>query len=128
MTAALPKKRGLSAVALLLAILALLVIGQLTAKQGASYVADGWEQWRAGLPFLLVAYTALMTRGLLWILVLRRVQLSLAYPILATAYVVIIVASRFLFDEPLGLLQVGGALLIVAGVTLLGLAKLGGKR
>jgi len=115
-------------VALVVLILALLVAGQLTAKQGASYIGDGWEQWRGALPFLVVAYGALLTRGVLWILVLRKVALSLAYPILALAYVVILVASRFLFGEPLGVLKLGGALLIVGGVTLLGFAKLRGRR
>ncbi len=114
--------------ALIAVSLALIVLGQLTAKQGASILASGWDHLSAAAPFLLIAYTALFTRGVIWVLVLRRVALSLAYPMLALAYVVILAASNLLFHEPLGLMKIAGAALIVLGVTLIGFFKLKGEK
>lgn len=111
--------------ALLIAIiLTLIVIGQLMAKQGALILAENWDRFWAAAPYLIVAYSALMTRGVLWILVLRKLSLTLAYPTIALSYVAIMGASYFLFNEPVGVMKILGAALVVAGVTMIGLSKL----
>jgi drug/metabolite transporter (DMT)-like permease len=51
-----------------------------------------------------------------WIWTLRFVPLNLAYPIYALAFVLLPIASYFLYGEPLGWQHAVGSALIVAGV------------
>jgi multidrug transporter EmrE-like cation transporter len=51
-----------------------------------------------------------------WLLVLSRVQVSLAYPMLSIGYVVNAVAAYYLFGEPLSVMRVTGIFIIIAGV------------
>lgn len=53
-----------------------------------------------------------------WLLVLSRVQVSFAYPMLSIGYVVNAVAANYLFGEPLTSMRVLGIFIIIAGVYL----------
>lgn len=53
-----------------------------------------------------------------WLLVLSRVQVSYAYPMLSIGYVVNAVAAYYLFGEPMSSLRVMGIFIIIAGVYL----------
>jgi len=53
-----------------------------------------------------------------WLLVLSRVQVSYAYPMLSIGYVVNAVAAYYLFGEPLSSIRVLGIFIIIAGVYL----------
>ena len=53
-----------------------------------------------------------------WLLVLSRVQVSYAYPMLSIGYVVNAVAAYFLFGESLSIMRVTGIFVIIAGVYL----------
>ncbi len=53
-----------------------------------------------------------------WLLVLSRVQVSVAYPMLSIGYIVNAVAAYYLFGEPLSVLRVTGIFIIIAGVYL----------
>ena len=55
---------------------------------------------------------------ILWIYVLRFVELSYAYPLISLGYVLVFIASYFLFNEPIGLLRLSGLILILAGIVL----------
>jgi drug/metabolite transporter (DMT)-like permease len=48
--------------------------------------------------------------------ILSRVNLSFAYPLLSTGYILVVVLSYYIFKEPVGWLRFGGVLVIVAGV------------
>ena len=50
---------------------------------------------------------------------LRKMTISVAFPTVSLAYVLIAVIDHFVFKESLGVAQIGGLLLIIAGVTLL---------
>ena len=63
-----------------------------------------------------LALTLYGTATLLWIMILQHVNLSLAYPFAALGFVIIPVASWFLFKEPISLSYVIGAALIIAGL------------
>ncbi len=56
---------------------------------------------------------------LLWLKILSKNDLSYVYPMVSLNYVIIIVASRFLFNEPLTANKVIGTVIIVAGVFLI---------
>lgn len=54
--------------------------------------------------------------ALVWIVVLRKVELSTAYPMVSFGYVIVFIASFFLFGESLSLNKIIGLALIVAGI------------
>ena len=53
-----------------------------------------------------------------WLLVLSRVQVSFAYPMLSLGYVVNALAAYYLFGEPLTSLRMLGIFIIIGGVYL----------
>lgn len=54
-----------------------------------------------------------------WLIVLSRVDVSLAYPMTSIGYIVTAVAGFFLFHENLSLTRIIGILVIMAGVYLI---------
>lgn len=54
----------------------------------------------------------------LWIIALKKVELSYAYPMISLGYVLVFIASYFLFNESIGWLRIGGMLFIMAGIVL----------
>ena len=53
-----------------------------------------------------------------WLLVLSRVQVSYAYPMLSIGYIVNAIAAYYLFGEPLTSMRMLGIFIIIAGVYL----------
>jgi len=80
------------------------------------------------LVFAAGTYIFFFLRGFLWIFVLRRLKLVLAYPLMSIGYVLILFISRSLFDEMITPGKAGGSLLLITGVILvsIGEAKLSG--
>jgi len=70
------------------------------------------------LPILL-GFASYGASSLLWLYVLARLPLGLAYPFLSINFILILLASHFLLREPLTLGQILGTALIVGGVTLI---------
>ena len=59
---------------------------------------------------------------LFWIMVLSRLELSRAYPMLSINYVLLLYLSRVLYAEKIPLSRVAGVLLIVIGVAIMGIS------
>ena len=59
----------------------------------------------------------------LWLWVLTKIQLSFAYPCISVSYIIIIVAGKFIFREKIDIWKIAAIILILAGVTLLGLSE-----
>jgi len=55
---------------------------------------------------------------ILWILALKKVELSYAYPMVSLGYIFVFIASYFLFHEAINWLRVGGMVCIMIGITL----------
>jgi len=53
-----------------------------------------------------------------WLLVLSRVQVSFAYPMLSIGYIVNALAAYYLFGEPITSMRMLGIFIIIAGVYL----------
>jgi multidrug transporter EmrE-like cation transporter len=53
-----------------------------------------------------------------WLLVLSRVQVSFAYPMLSIGYIVNALAAYYLFGEPMTSMRILGIFIIIAGVYL----------
>jgi drug/metabolite transporter (DMT)-like permease len=69
--------------------------------------------------FYVAGLTAVVVRAVVWQLILKRVELSKAYPLNAVVPVLILVASIYFFHESISRYNVLGALLIVPGILLL---------
>ena len=54
-----------------------------------------------------------------WLIALRDIKLSVAYPMVSLSYVVVVLGSQWLFGESINLFQKAGLVLIVGGVLLL---------
>ena len=69
--------------------------------------------------FLLSGMTCYAISILLWMVVLSRVNVSVAYPLLSIGYIVTAIMAYFLFGETLTLQKVAGIIVICLGVWLL---------
>lgn len=69
-------------------------------------------------PSIIMGLTMYVVSVGVWILVLSRVEVSFAYPMLSMGYIVNALAANYLFGEPLTSLRVLGIFIIIAGVYL----------
>ena len=104
----------------------LTVIGQILFKQGMNLVGR-IDNVRNALPKLTQAFlnpyilSGIAIYGfttLVWLVILSRVKLSIAYPMLSSGYVLSILFSWLLFKESIPRVRVIGALVICIGVYL----------
>lgn len=70
-------------------------------------------------PFLLGGLFFYAVSFLLWLFVISKIKLSLAYPITSINFVLVLIASYYFFDERLSLFQYLGIALIIIGVVAL---------
>jgi multidrug transporter EmrE-like cation transporter len=56
---------------------------------------------------------------LIWLYVLARMEISVAFPFLGLNYVLIMIGARILFGEAIGLSKIGGTACIVFGILLI---------
>lgn len=59
----------------------------------------------------------------LWLFILTKVPLSVAYPIQSIAYVLAVVGAYFVFNEPLTVSKILGCIIIMIGVSLIGFSN-----
>jgi drug/metabolite transporter (DMT)-like permease len=98
----------------------LIAAGQMLFKVAAAqWRIDGWS-WMTVRGFLSPALVlALFLYGLttiLWVLILRAVPLSAAFPIYALVFVLVPVAAHFLLGEPWSWNTLIGGAIIMLGV------------
>jgi len=70
-------------------------------------------------PFLILGMSCYAVSIFVWLMVLSRVDVGYAYPMLSVGYIVTAVAGRTLFGEVLGLSRLSGIFLICLGVFLI---------
>lgn len=70
-------------------------------------------------PYILTGLGCYMVSVAVWLLVLSRVEVSYAYPLLSIGYIVTAVAGWFLFNESMGLMRWSGIIVICLGVWLI---------
>lgn len=101
---------------------------QLALKEGMRRVGHFEFVWANAMPVgLQIAANPFVALGIVlyvvsvavWLLVLSRVDVSVAYPMLSVGYIVNAVAAYYLFGEHLTLTRASGILVIVAGVYLI---------
>lgn len=98
-------------------------LGQLLLKLAAINL-DNANAWgiRVGTfclnAYLLAGLCVLGLSTMLWVWVLRSLSLSIAYPFMALAFVIVPVLSYQVLGEPLGWRNLLGGVLIVSGVAI----------
>lgn len=104
------------------------VCGQLLLKHGMSAERDEVDQigeviprlLRAAInPIVLAGFLCYGVSAALWLIVLTRADLSYAYPLLSTGYVIVVLLSRVLFHEAVTPMRLAGTLVICLGVYLI---------
>jgi multidrug transporter EmrE-like cation transporter len=70
-------------------------------------------------PFVITGLLCYVVSVIVWLMVLSRVDVSYAYPLLSVGYIVTAFAGRLFFDEVLGPVRWAGILIICLGVCLI---------
>lgn len=115
------------------------VAGQLALKHGVSAVAERSSSrilqsldrhsvltFLAGAAadkFVLLGFALYLVSAMSWLIILSRVDLSFAYPLISIGYILIMVLSKFIFNEQLTSFRVAGTLMVCAGVFVISLAE-----
>lgn len=100
--------------------MALAIAGQFFLKKGilASTLVPSIESIIKTLfsPFVLLGFITYGASSIIWLFVLQKFPLSVAYPALSLTYIAIVAVSIFVLKEPLTSYKIAGVLLITAGV------------
>jgi len=67
----------------------------------------------------VIGFGLYLVSAFLYVIALRQMTQSIAFPTVSLGYLFITAIDYFFFKEPVGLAQLGGLILIVAGVALL---------
>jgi len=70
-------------------------------------------------PFVIFGFMLYGVASLAWIVVVSRVPLSLAYPMIALTYVIVVIMSRILFHEDVSTMRFASLAVICLGVFML---------
>jgi drug/metabolite transporter (DMT)-like permease len=70
-------------------------------------------------PLILAGFACFFISSLLWIVAIKHVPLSVAYPMVALSYIIIFTGSALLYGEGISWRHWGGGFLIVAGIMLI---------
>jgi len=70
-------------------------------------------------PLIIIGFILYGLSAIIWLFILKRLPLSVAYPSLSLGYVLLIIVSSRVLNEPITSFKIIGSLLIVFGVYLL---------
>lgn len=92
-------------------------------EYGKVTVTGIWRQLGSILltPAILLGFACFGVSSILWLVVISRWELSYAYPLVSLGYVIAIGYGTLLLHEELTLPKILGCLLILAGMSVLGL-------
>lgn len=110
---------------LLFVSISLAIAGQLLMKQGMMMFGKfPVNELLARLipmvfqPYVFIGILCFCVSSVFWLVILSRIDLSLAYPLVSIAYIVVALFSYFVFKENVSLLRWIGILVICLGVFL----------
>ena len=93
------------------------IAGQITLKSGAlrspTVVAQFFD------PLTIIGFAIYVLAALFYIVALKEIPVSVAFPSVAASYAVVAVLGRVLWNEPFGWHQLGGLVLIGGGILLI---------
>ena len=124
MTADTGERRALGFAAAAITV-ALTVYGQGVAKwrvDRAPEAPDGVTQqlaWALELlldPWIWTVAIAVVLASMAWLAAVAQLELSVAYPLMSTSLILVILLAALTFDEPLTAAKIGGAMLVFVGL------------
>ncbi|MBU0904787.1 MAG: EamA family transporter [Firmicutes bacterium] len=74
-------------------------------------------------PYILSGLFLYGMATVLWLFILTKVPLSVAYPIQSIAYILAVFGAYFFFQEEITLWKIIGVFLIMAGVSFIGISE-----
>ena len=92
------------------------IAGQMLLKAGAD-APDFISQLMR--PSTICGLALYGSAAFLYIVALRKIPVSVAFPSVSLSYALVAVLGHFLFGEPFGIKQIGGIALIMGGVLLI---------
>lgn len=115
--------------ALMLSTVALNASASLLVKKGAGALVGGakmsggasgvWAMIQPAINLYTISGISLLALSFaFYVVVLSKVQLSIAQPVLALSYILVGVSAHFLFGEPMSLRKIIGIVVIMGGVVL----------
>lgn len=120
-------------IAFLLVSVGFATAGQLTLKGameaigriGTAQVSDAGQTVARAVkePLLWIGLLLFGISALFWLVVLSRVDLSLAYPFVGVSYIVVVALARFMFHEHVPTLRWIGVSIIAVGIALIGISS-----
>ncbi|MEK6941065.1 MAG: transporter [Nanoarchaeota archaeon] len=73
-------------------------------------------------PFVMLGVVLYGLSGIIWIVVLSKLDLSMAYPLVSVSYVLVALLSKFLFKENISKLRWVSIIVIMIGVSIVSLS------
>lgn len=70
-------------------------------------------------PWILAGLGSAFAAALCWMMALKKLPLSTAYPLTAISFVLVLVFSVILFKEPITIWKLVGTALVIAGVVIM---------
>ena len=70
-------------------------------------------------PLTLLGFAVYAFAALCYVVALKKIPVSVAFPSVAASYAVVAVIAHWLWNEPFGLPQIGGLVLIGSGILLI---------
>ena len=104
----------------LLLPLGIMLIGQIFAKLSGNIIESGGSILNI---YSLFSYICLLSRGFLWIFIIRRMRLVFAYPVMSLNYILVLLVSHIFFHEEVVSTNLLGAGFITAGVIFIGFGE-----
>ncbi len=95
---------------------------QVFQKRAALGLVHRQDQQKIARPFskdVFISILLLVSGLMLWLMVLSRIQVSVAYPLLSVNYVIVLLSAKWLFHESVPAHRWVGAFLIMVGISLL---------
>ena len=93
------------------------VVGQIALKSGA--VGSPTMMAQFVNPLTIVGFAVYVLAALFYIVALKKIPVSVAFPSVAASYAVVAVIAHLMWNEPFGWPQLGGLVLIGGGILLI---------
>ena len=93
------------------------VAGQIVLKSGATASQTVAAQFAN--PLTLLGLAIYVLAALLYIVALKKIPVSIAFPSVAASYAAVAIIAHLMWNEPFGWPQVGGLVLIGSGILLI---------
>lgn len=108
----------------------LVSVGQIILKYGTSLVPELENESMLAhtikvffSPTVLAGVAIYAISAVIWVAILGKVKLSLAYPLISSSYVLVVILSAWLLNEKVAGITIIGLIAICVGVSLIGVGS-----